>query len=76
MWRREKIVVSWNHPHLANGRKSELYNAVNRLAGYDQVFFDPYSVRGDAMKANYETLDEYLDDRTALRKKWRRKPRG
>ncbi len=30
------IVVSWNHRHLANDRKSELYNAVNRLAGYYQ----------------------------------------
>jgi predicted nucleic acid-binding protein len=32
-----EIVVSWNHRHLANERKSELYNAVNRLAGYEQV---------------------------------------
>lgn len=32
-----EIVVSWNHRHLANERKSDLYNAVNRLAGYDQV---------------------------------------
>jgi hypothetical protein len=31
------IVVSWNHRHLANERKSALYNAVNRLAGYEQV---------------------------------------
>lgn len=37
MWRSEKIVVTWNHPHLANERKSELYHAVNRLAGYKQV---------------------------------------
>ena len=32
-----EIVVSWNHRHLANERKSDLYNAVNRLAGYEQV---------------------------------------
>ncbi len=32
-----EIVVSWNHRHLANERKSDLYNAVNRLAGYGQV---------------------------------------
>jgi hypothetical protein len=32
-----EIVVSWNHRHLANERKSDLFNAVNRLAGYQQV---------------------------------------
>jgi hypothetical protein len=31
------ILVSWNHRHLANERKSDLYNAVNRLEGYEQV---------------------------------------
>jgi hypothetical protein len=31
------IVVSWNHRHLANARKRELFNAVNRLAGFEQV---------------------------------------
>jgi len=31
------IVVSWNHRHLANERKRALFNAVNRLAGYEQV---------------------------------------
>jgi hypothetical protein len=32
-----EMVVSWNHRHLANERKSDLFNAVNRLAGYEQV---------------------------------------
>ena len=31
-----EIVVSWNHRHLANERKWGLFNAVNRLAGYEQ----------------------------------------
>jgi hypothetical protein len=31
------IVVSWNHRHLANERKRALFNAVNRLEGYEQV---------------------------------------
>src|SRR5216683_3528132 len=31
------IVVSWNHRHLASERKRDLFNAVNRLAGYEQV---------------------------------------
>ncbi len=31
------IVVSWNHRHLANDRKKQLFNAVNRLAGREQV---------------------------------------
>jgi len=30
-------VVSWNHRHLANERKRELFNAVNRLMGHEQV---------------------------------------
>jgi hypothetical protein len=32
-----EIVASWNHRHLANERKRTLFNAVNRLAGYEQV---------------------------------------
>ena len=32
-----EIVVRWNHRHLANERKSDLFNAVNHLAGYGQV---------------------------------------
>ena len=28
-----EILVSWNHRHLANKRKKELFNAVNKLAG-------------------------------------------
>lgn len=32
-----EIVVSWNHRHMANERKRSLFNAVNRLAGFDQV---------------------------------------
>ena len=39
-----EIVVSWNHRHMANERKSDLYNAVNRLAGYEQVLLDPYAI--------------------------------
>jgi hypothetical protein len=31
-----EILVSWNHRHLANERKRTLFNAVNRLAGYNQ----------------------------------------
>jgi hypothetical protein len=31
------LVVSWNHRHLANERKRDLFIAVNRLAGYEQV---------------------------------------
>ena len=29
------IVVSWNHRHLVNERKTGLFNAVNRLAGFE-----------------------------------------
>jgi hypothetical protein len=32
-----EIVVSWNHRHLANERKRALFNAVNRLAGYERI---------------------------------------
>ena len=32
-----EIVVSWNHRHLANERKRALFNAVNRLAGFDRA---------------------------------------
>jgi hypothetical protein len=32
-----QIVVSWNHRHLANERKRALFEAVNRLAGYEQA---------------------------------------
>jgi hypothetical protein len=32
-----EVVVSWNHRHLANERKRTLFNAVNRLRGYNQV---------------------------------------
>jgi hypothetical protein len=31
------ILVSWNHRHLANNRKSVLFNSVNRLAGQERV---------------------------------------
>ncbi len=31
-----EIVVSWNHRHMANERKRTLFNAVNRLAGYER----------------------------------------
>ena len=31
-----EILVSWNHRHLANKRKKELFNAVNKLAGRTQ----------------------------------------
>lgn len=41
-----EIVVSWNHRHLANERKSELYNTVNRIAGYEQgmLIHTPFEV--------------------------------
>jgi hypothetical protein len=32
-----EIVVSWNHRYLANERKTALFGAINRLAGYEQV---------------------------------------
>ena len=32
-----EILVSWNHRHLASEGKRTLFNAVNRLAGYEQV---------------------------------------
>ena len=40
------ILVSWNHRHLANDRKKELFNAVNRLAGRDQelLIHTPFEV--------------------------------
>ena len=34
---RMDILVSWNHRHMANDRKKELFNAVNLLAGYEQL---------------------------------------
>jgi hypothetical protein len=36
---RLQIVISWNHRHLANARKRDLFYAVNRLAGYEQQLF-------------------------------------
>jgi len=41
-----EIVVSWNHRHLANERKWSLFNAVNRLAGYEQplMILTPFEV--------------------------------
>ena len=32
-----ELVVSWNHRRVANERKWTLFNAVNRLAGYEQL---------------------------------------
>jgi len=32
-----RILVSWNHRHLANERKRTLFNAVNRLRGYEHA---------------------------------------
>jgi hypothetical protein len=32
-----EILVSWNHRHLANERKGTIFNAVNRLLGYNQT---------------------------------------
>ncbi len=31
------VLVSWNHRHIANLRKTELYRAVNLLHGYSQT---------------------------------------
>ena len=41
-----EIVVSWNHRHLANERKWALFNAVNRLTGYEQplMIHTPFEV--------------------------------
>ncbi len=41
-----ELVVSWNHRHLANQRKWTLFNAVNRLAGYEQalMILTPFEV--------------------------------
>jgi hypothetical protein len=41
-----EIVVSWNHRHLANERKTALFHAVNRLAGYQQrlLIHTPFEV--------------------------------
>ena len=41
-----EIVVSWNHRCLANERKWTLFNAVNRLAGYEQslMILTPFEV--------------------------------
>jgi hypothetical protein len=41
-----EIVVSWNHRHLANEKKRALFNAVNRLRGYEQaiVIHTPFEV--------------------------------
>jgi hypothetical protein len=39
-------LVSWNHRHLANERKRELFNAVNRLMGHEQtlLILTPFEV--------------------------------
>jgi predicted nucleic acid-binding protein len=41
-----KIVVSWNHRHIANERKRVLFNSVNRQAGYDEdlLIHTPFEV--------------------------------
>jgi hypothetical protein len=41
-----EIVVSWNHRRLASERKWALFNAVNRLAGYEQslMILTPFEV--------------------------------
>jgi hypothetical protein len=31
------IIVSWNFKHIVNFQKIPLYNAVNRLLGYDEI---------------------------------------
>ena len=31
------VLVSWNHRHIANIRKTELYRAANLLHGYSQT---------------------------------------
>src|SRR2546421_11040720 len=33
------------------------------------LIIDPHAIRGHAMKAKYETLDEYLDDLDAIKEK-------
>jgi hypothetical protein len=41
-----EMLVSWNHRHLANARKKDLFNAVNRLAGRDNelLIYTPFEV--------------------------------
>jgi len=41
-----ELVVSWNNRHLANERKRTLFNAVNRLAGYNRevTILTPFEV--------------------------------
>ena len=41
-----EVVVTWNHRHLAHERKWTLFNAVNRLAGYEQplIILTPFEV--------------------------------
>jgi hypothetical protein len=41
-----QIVVSWNHRHMANERKTVLFNEVNRVAGYEELaIHTPFEVR-------------------------------
>jgi hypothetical protein len=70
------VVVSWNHRHLANERKRTLFNAVNRLAGYEQVVVIHTPRRGHAMTGKYETLDDYLNDLDAIKEKVAERTRG
>jgi len=62
-----EIVVSWNHRHLDQRAQMVPFQRrepPGRLrAGLDNLD----TVRGHAMKAKYETLDEYLDDLDAIK---------
>jgi hypothetical protein len=40
------------------------------------LIIDPHAIRGHAMKAKYETLDEYLDDLDAIKEKEAENTRG
>jgi hypothetical protein len=40
-----RIIVSWNFKHIVNHKRIPLFNAVNRLNGYDELaFFSPLEV--------------------------------
>ena len=49
------MIVSWNFKHIVHYQKIPLYNAVNTLQGYGNIFiYSPLEVMG------YEDQDEEL----------------
>lgn len=42
------VIVSWNFKHIVNYRKIQLYNAINRIEGYqDLAIHSPWKVIGE-----------------------------